>query len=80
MTESGIVLDLVPMGNCPQNLMYIVDTSKIKLRAKKGRKAIMEKLGKAGDFEDWQIISEFSMEMKGFNLRQHGGFFALANA
>jgi len=78
MCESGIVLDIVPMGNCPANLMFILDTSKIKLRAKKGRKAIMEKLGKMGDFDDWQIISEFSMEMKGFNLRQHGMFTGLS--
>lgn len=73
-TEAGIELDLVPMGNCPKNLAFVLDTSKIKLRAKKGRKAIMEKLGKMGDFDDWQILSEFSMEMKGWNLKQHGMF------
>lgn len=77
MTESGIEIDLIPMANVPTNIGYILDTSKIKLRAKRGRKAIMEKLGKMGDFDDWQIISEFSMEMKGYNLRQHGGFFRL---
>ncbi len=77
MTESGIEIDLIPMANVPTNIAYVLDTSKIKLRAKRGRKAIMEKLGKMGDFEDWQIISEFSMEMKGYNLRQHGGFFKL---
>ena len=77
MTEAGIEIELVPMANVPTNIAYILDTSKIKLIPKKGRKAIMEKLGKMGDFTDWQIISEFSMEMKGYNLRQHGGFFKL---
>ena len=77
MTESGIEIDLIPMANVPTNIAYVLDTSKIQLIPKKGRKAIMEKLGKMGDFEDWQIISEFSMEMKGYNLRQHGGFFKL---
>lgn len=77
LTESGIEVDVVPMGNVPPNLVYILDTSRIKLRAKRGRKAIMEKLGKMGDFEDWQILSEFTMEMKGADLRQHGGFFNL---
>lgn len=77
MTESGIEVDLVPMANVPTNLGFVLDTSKIKLRAKRGRKAVMEKLGKMGDFDDWQIISEFSMEMKGYHLRQHGGFFKL---
>ena len=78
LTESGIELDLVPMAYVPPNLAFVVDTSKIKLRAKKNRKAIMEKLGKRGDFDAWQILSEFSMEMKGHNLGQHGGFFNLA--
>ena len=68
LTESGIVIDLIPMGNVPTNVAFILDTSKIRLRAKKGRKAIMEKLGKMGDFDDWEILSEFSMEMQGFNL------------
>lgn len=74
LTESGIEIDLIPMANVPTNLAFIIDTSKVRLRAKRGRKAIMEKLGKMGDFDDWQIISEFSMEMKGFNLMQHGMF------
>jgi len=77
LTESGIVIDLVPMANVPTNLAFVLDTSKIKLRAKRGRKAIMEKLGKMGDFDDWQILSEFSMEMKGYNLNQHGMFASL---
>ena len=77
LTESGIVIDLIPMAYVPKNLAFILDTSKIKLRAKRGRKAIMEKLGKMGDFDDWQILSEFSMEMKGYNLRQHGMFTKL---
>jgi len=77
LTESGIVIDLVPMANVPRNLAFVLDTSKIKLRAKRGRNAIMEKLGKMGDFDDWQILSEFTMEMKGYNLRQHGMFTAL---
>jgi hypothetical protein len=77
LTESGIVIDLVPMAYVPTNLAFVVDTSKIVLRAKRGRKAIMEKLGKMGDFDDWQILSEFTMEMKGYNLRQHGMFTRL---
>jgi len=77
LTESGIVIDLVSMANAPRNLAFVLDTSKIQLRAKRGRKAIMEKLGKMGDFDDWQLLSEFSMEMKGYNLCQHGMFSLL---
>jgi hypothetical protein len=78
LTESGIEIEVVPMRKVPKNFAFLIDTSKVKLRAKKGRKAIMEKLGKAGDMDDWQIITEFSMEMKGANLHQHGLFTKLA--
>jgi hypothetical protein len=78
LCECGIELEIVPMKKVPNNLAFIIDTGKVKLRAKKGRKAIMEKLGKAGDMDDWQIISEFTMEMKGYNLHQHGMFTKLA--
>lgn len=77
MTEAGIELDIVPMGKVPTNLFFIVDPSKIRLRAKKNRKAVMEMLGKKGDFDAWQIISEFSLEMRGYNLGQHGMFTKL---
>ena len=78
LCECGIELEVVPMRKVPNNIAFVLDTSKIKMRAKKNRKAIMEKLGKMGDFEDWQIISEFTMEMKGYNLHQHGLFTRLA--
>ena len=77
LTEAGIEIDLVPMALVPTNLAFVLDTSRIKLRAKKGRKAIMEKLGKMGDFDDWQIISEFSLEMRGYGHKQHGMFKSL---
>lgn len=78
MTEVGEEVELVPMRNVPGNLLFVLDNSRIKLRAKKNRKALLEKLGKAGDMDDWQLLSEFSMEMKGYNLGQHGMFTALA--
>lgn len=77
LTEAGIEVDLTPMGNVPDNLLFVLDTSKIKLRAKSGRKALLEKLGKMGDTDDWQILTEFSMEMKGYNTAQHGMFTCL---
>jgi hypothetical protein len=78
MSEVGVEIELVPMRNVPTNIAFLIDTSKCSLRAKKGRKGFMEKLGKAGDFDDWQILSECSLEMKGFNLRQHGLWTRLA--
>ena len=78
MSEAGIEIEIVPMRQVPTNMAFVVDVSKIQLRAKRNRKALMEKLGRAGDFEDWQIISEFSMEMKGYDHGQHGMFTVLS--
>jgi hypothetical protein len=78
MTESGLELEIVPMRKVPTNLAFIIDTSKCQMRAKKNRKGFMEKLGKMGDFDDYQIISEFSFEMKGYSLGQHGMFTRLS--
>lgn len=77
LSEAGLEIDLIPMAKVPTNIAFVLDTSKIHPRPKKNRKAIMEKLGKQGDFDDWQIISEFSMEMRGYNLGQHGLFTRL---
>ena len=71
LTDTGIEIDLVPMRKFPGNMAFLVDTDKIKLRAKKNRKLIVEKLGKRGDFEEWQMLSEFSVEVKGYDSGQH---------
>lgn len=78
MTEVGVEINVQPMKRVPKNMAFVIDTSKCQLRAKKGRKAIMEKLGKAGDMDDWQIISEFSFEMKGYSNGAHGIFTELS--
>lgn len=78
LTECGLEIEIVPMKKVPTNIAFVLDTSKIQMRAKKGRKGFMEKLGKQGDFDMWQIISECSLEMKGYNLGQHGIFTRLS--
>ena len=78
MSESGLEVDIIPMRKVPNNIAFVLDCSKIQLRAKRGRKGVMQMLGLAGDFEDHQIISEFSLEMKGYNLHQHGLFTRLS--
>jgi hypothetical protein len=75
LTDIGIEVDLVPMPLFPPKFCFILDTSKIVLRAKKGRKLIVEKLGIAGDFVQYQVISEFSVEVRGYGLGLSGGVF-----
>ncbi len=74
MTDIGIEVDLVPLRRCPVNIAFVLDTTKIKLRAKNNRKLFLQKLGLDGDRDKYQLISEFSLEMKGYNLGQHGMF------
>ena len=61
LTDIGIEVDLVPMRKFPVNTLFVLDSDKIKLRAKKGRKLFVEKLGIRGDLTEYQVISEFSM-------------------
>ena len=44
----------------------------------KHHKLIIEKLGKIGDLDQWQMLSEFSLEHHGIAWGQHGAFLALA--
>jgi hypothetical protein len=78
LTDIGIEVDLIPMRKFPVNTLFVLDSSKIKLRAKKGRKLFVEKLGIRGDMTEYQVLSEFSMELRGYNLGYHGYFGALA--
>ena len=77
LTDIGIEVDLIPMRKFPINTVFVLDTSKIKLRAKRGRKLFVEKLGITGDKVEYQMISEFSCEVRGYNLGYHGYFAAL---
>jgi hypothetical protein len=78
MTDVGITVDLIPMMKWPVDMLFILDDSKLTMRAKTGRKLIIEKLGKAGDYDQWQLISEFSLEHHGVKWGQHGAFLKLA--
>jgi len=74
LTDVGVEIDLVPLKKAPTNLAFVLDSSNLKLRAKNGRKLIREQLGKAGDYDRWQMISEYSLEMTGYDKGYHGMF------
>lgn len=78
LTDTGKTVDLIPMKKFPSDWMFVLDTDKFSLRAKKGRRLLMEKLGKKGDYDEWQLLSEYSMEHHGVAQGHHGAFFALA--
>lgn len=77
LTDTGITLDLLAMPKFPSNWLFILDTNKIKLRAKRGRKLLQYELGRVGDYQEWMLVSEYSMEHHGVAQGQHGAFMAL---
>jgi len=78
LTDTGAVVDLCMIPHFPVNIAYMLDTDKVKLRAKKGRKLLLQKLGLDGDRERWQLISEFSVEFRGWGTQgQHGAWLGL---
>jgi hypothetical protein len=78
LCDTGIELELLPLRKAPTNLLFMLDTSNMELRAKKGRKLIVEDLAKVGDYERKQIISEYTFIMRGYDKGYHGMFTALA--
>ncbi|MHA2084990.1 MAG: SU10 major capsid protein [Candidatus Thorarchaeota archaeon] len=78
LTDIGIEVDLIPMRKFPVNTLFVLDSSKIKLRAKKGRKLFVERMGVRADAIEYQMLSEFSGEVRGYDLGWHGYFGALS--
>jgi hypothetical protein len=78
LTDSGIEVELVPMRKAPTNLAFLIDTSQCHLRPKNGRKLLLEKLAKVGDYERWQLLSEYTLEMRNYDMGHHGMFTELA--
>jgi hypothetical protein len=74
LTDIGEEIELVPMRKWPINIAFALSLDKISLRAKKGRKLILEKLARVGDYDRWQMLSEYTLEMKGYNKGYHGMF------
>jgi hypothetical protein len=72
LTDVGIEIDLIPMRKFPDNMAFCVETDKIHPRAKKGRKLLLQKLGIKGDYTEWQLISEFSLEFRQYDQGHHG--------
>lgn len=77
LTDVGVEIEIIMMRHFPVNVGFCLDTSKIHPRAKKGRKLFIEKLGIDGDRTRYQVLSEFSLECRGYSQGQHGTWQAL---
>ncbi len=79
LTDVGVELEIIMMRQFPAAMAFVVDSSKINPRAKKGRKLFIEKLGLDGDRIRYQMISEFSLEVRGYDQGQHGMWVGLTS-
>lgn len=77
LTDMGLEIDIIPMRYWPMNIAFLLDTDKCSMVPKKNRKLIVEKLGKDGDYTEWQMISEYTFIMRGYDKGQHGMFMRL---
>ena len=78
LTDSGIEIDLVPLRHAPMNLGFVLDTNLMTLVPKQGRKLVIEKLAKVGDYDRWQLFSEYTLEFRKYDMGAHGLFSELA--
>jgi hypothetical protein len=77
MTDLGVEMSILISRWVPKDFAFILDANKIKLMPMRGRKFNLEKLGKVGDYVEYELISEITMEIKGYTLGQHGMFAEL---
>lgn len=67
VTDLGVNLRVVVDRWCPSDVVVVFDSSRIKLMPLQGRAFFLEKLGKTGDSDDWQIVGEYTMEFRNAN-------------
>jgi len=64
VSDLGINLRVVVDRWMPNDVAIVFDSSKVKIVPLKGRSFFLEKLGKTGDSDDWQIVGEYTMEFR----------------
>lgn len=78
VTDLGWNLRVVVDRWVPSDVCLVLDSSKLKVMPLNGRAFFLEKLAKTGDSNDWQIVGEYTMEVRNaaeahayhFNLKQ----------
>ena len=78
VSDLGVNLRIVVDRWVPNDVALVLDSSRIKIMPLRTRAFFLEKLAKTGDSNDWQIIGEYTMEVRNaadahayhFNLKQ----------
>jgi len=64
VSDLGISLRVVVDRWIPSDVAIVIDSSRIMIKPLQGRSFFLEKLAKTGDSENWQIVGEYTMEVK----------------
>ena len=64
VSDLGMNLRVVVDRWVPNDVAMVLDSSKIKIMPLKTRAFALEKLAKTGDSNDWQIVGEYTMEVR----------------
>lgn len=64
VSDLGTNLCVVVDRWMPVDMAIVMDSSKIHIKSLSGRGFFLEKLAKTGDSENWQIVGEYTMEVK----------------
>jgi hypothetical protein len=64
VTDLGWNLRVVVDRWVPGDVALVLDSSRIKIMPLRTRAFFLEKLGKTGDSNDWQIVGEYTMEVR----------------
>ena len=64
VSDLGINLRVVVDRWMPVDMAIVIDSSRIHIKPLQGRSFFLEKLAKTGDAEKWQVIGEYTMEVK----------------
>lgn len=78
VTDLGVNLTVVVDRWVPNDVALVIDASRVKIMPLRTRAFTLEKLAKTGDSDDWQIVGEYTMEVRNaaeahayhFNLKQ----------
>ncbi len=64
VSDLGVNLQIVLDRWVPSDTCFVIDTNRIKIKPLQGRGFFLEKLARTGDADKWQIVGEYTMEVK----------------
>lgn len=67
VSDLGMSVRIVVDRWMPNDTIIAVDSSRVRIMPLKGRSFFLEKLAKIGDAQNWQIVGEYTMEIKNAN-------------